>query len=74
MGDDITGIKLLQKQYLKSLLLLPWGEAKAELFILIVLLMFSIWAIEDLVTEKENLEQVARCYSLSKGVHDWQLP
>lgn len=30
-----------------------------KLFILIVLLIFLIWATEDLVTENKNLEQVS---------------
>lgn len=58
MGDDITDIKLLEKQCLKSLLLFSWEMQK--LFILIVLLIFSIWATEDLVTENKNLEQVSQ--------------
>ena len=57
MGDDITGIKLLEKYCLKSLLLFSWEMQK--LFILIVLLIFLIWATEDLVTENKNLEQVS---------------
>lgn len=57
MGDDITGIKLLEKQCLKSLLLFSWEMQK--LFILIVLLIFSMWVTEDLVTENKNLEQVS---------------
>lgn len=68
MGDDITGIKLLNKQYLKSLLLFQLGDAKSELFILVVLLTFSIGATEDLVIENKNLKHVAKCCRLSKGI------
>lgn len=40
MGRNITSVKLLNKQYLKSLLLFQLGEPKAELFILMVLFTF----------------------------------
>lgn len=69
MGNDITDIKLLNKQYLKSLLF-QLRDAETELFILIVLLIFSIWVTKDLGTENKNAKPVAIYYSLNKGIRD----
>ena len=64
-------LRYLNRQYLKSLLLFQLRDAKAELF-LIVLLIFSVWVTEDLVAGNKNLKYAARCCSLSKRTSDWQ--